>query len=84
MPAGECELLRDTVSVATSIIVSVGWTKASIGMSPAEASTIRTWLCSRCKNSLQRNLLSGLDPQSCQGVYCMRRRNCEFLVAEFL
>ena len=40
----------------------VGWAKASIIMSPAEASTIRMWLCSRCKNSLQRNLLSGLDP----------------------
>ena len=45
-------------------------------VSPEEASTIRTWLGSRWKNSSRRRELSGWGPAESPKSCCIRRRSC--------
>ena len=71
--------------VATSVILSVSWARASRDISPAEAKTILTWLGRRWRKSSRRNLLSGLGPAVVVSGAKVARVSCpEFLRGEEL
>ena len=62
---------------ATSNILSAMSARVSSEtVSPEEASTIRTWLGSRWKNSSQRRELSGWGPAESPRSCCIWRRSC--------
>ena len=66
----------ETVGAATSTTLSASSASSSkVAVALAEASTIRTFDGSRCRNSSHRKVLSvvhALSPRSC----CIRRNSC--------
>ena len=72
--------------VATSVILSASWARASRDISPAEAKTILTWLGSRWRKACAGTCYPGWDQQHHPAVVAsgakvaeLRAKSCNLL-----